>query len=196
MRFSDAMAFLEDGEKIRRKDWGKNSWISRKECACEGSDCYLYFMRDDNYLIEWELYDDTPKLSFPEVLKGLKEGKKFRRINRKILIVLSQNGQDIAFSASGSQHLMIEDFEALDWEDVLDEWEVYDDTPKLSFQEVIKGLKEGKKFKRSGWDKNHYIQENTGWAIRFWYGEGENDYKPARLWFVEDFEATDWIEVK
>ena len=59
-----------------------------------------------------------------------------------------------------------------------EDWEVYDETPKLNFMQVIEGLKQGKRFKRQNWDYL-YVSGSALDSLTF-----------------EDYQATDWIEVK
>lgn len=60
------------------------------------------------------------------------------------------------------------------------EWELYEEPEKLlSFAEVVVGLKEGKKFRRKHW---------TAWVGL--------EHLDVLRFSIEDFEATDWIEVK
>ncbi len=64
----------------------------------------------------------------------------------------------------------------------------------MNFSEVINGLKNGKKFRRMDWEEGCYIQESAPrWSIHLFY---KDDYRPTRLWFTQDFEANDWVEVK
>lgn len=77
------------------------------------------------------------------------------------------------------------------------EWELYEEPQRtLSFMEVVQGLKEGKRFKRPKWP-NEMSFGTSRYTI-------QSKDRPARInlyggepWdlTVEDFEATDWIEV-
>lgn len=72
-----------------------------------------------------------------------------------------------------------------------DEWELYEEPEKqLTFAEVVKGLKEGKRFKRKGWHSDIYLnaRESTTRVIL------ENSSYHTLV--IEDFEATDWVEVQ
>lgn len=69
------------------------------------------------------------------------------------------------------------------------EWELYDDTPQLNFQQVIAGLKEGKKFRRADWYGENYILIKKEIILYF---HGEADPSPWHL-YLKNFEATDWI---
>lgn len=79
-----------------------------------------------------------------------------------------------------------------DWEDVLYEWEIYEEPEKTySFEEVVKGLKDGKMFSRKMWGEHSQIRlhpENR----HIEYRNSTDDI----LFFIEDFEANDWVEVK
>ena len=68
-------------------------------------------------------------------------------------------------------------------------WELYEEPQKTySFMEVVKQLKEGKKFERKKWT-NSYVRILHGNVLRIREDLGY-------CLSLEDFEAADWIEVK
>jgi hypothetical protein len=71
-------------------------------------------------------------------------------------------------------------------------WELYEEPQRtLSFSEIVQGLKEGKRFRRKRTDGSHTIivmsqnREDIAFAI-----------SGSQFLRMEDFEATDWVEVK
>jgi hypothetical protein len=120
-------------------------------------------------------------MKFGEAMKALEEGKRIRRS----VWMTSHNH----FVKSDEIQLFLDDLHA-------DDWEVLQEPPKMmNFTQVVEGLKQGKKFKRQVWHENVFLMQKDGWAIYLWFGEEQNDYKPAIQWFIQDLEATDWIEV-
>lgn len=79
---------------------------------------------------------------------------------------------------------------AFEWEDAMEEWELYEKPQKThTFAEVVKGLKEGKKFVREG---------HASDLALFIMGDGiypRTKYGIANL-TMEELAAEDWIEVK
>ena len=72
------------------------------------------------------------------------------------------------------------------------EWELYEEPEKTySFMEVVKGLKDGKKFKRKTWGEWYIFYCLTG-ATLYVQGKQKIDFSP---YSIESFEATDWVEV-
>lgn len=116
MKFLEAIKALEEGKKIRCKSWGNGVWVS-KNLDWEG--------QTDTFLIrcskeEWELYEEPPKmLSFPEVLEGLKKGKKFRRkCWNEINYIYAHGVVQIMRIKWTTANIFLEDFEAKDWIEV------------------------------------------------------------------------------
>ena len=65
--------------------------------------------------------------------------------------------------------------------------------PKLTFDDVVKGLREGKKFKRKEWSGYLY------WSAKARHNKfrlRDRSFKSGLSFYIEDFEATDWEEVK
>ena len=75
------------------------------------------------------------------------------------------------------------------------EWELYSEHEQtLSFMEAVKGLKEGKQYRRKGWV--HPVEGyNTRLPIRY-IGCDDDCSGQKHFFCIEDFEATDWVEVK
>jgi len=67
--------------------------------------------------------EPTKTYTFWEVIEGLKLGKRFKRQNILVSIVLSQDGKTIAHCIQGRMDLNLEDFEAADWIEVT-EWAI------------------------------------------------------------------------
>ena len=115
------------------------------------------------------------KMKFWEALKLVDEGK-----------TVTQTSYFIPVNKTSLNSSLAEDAFSY-WED---EWEVYQEPEKLlSFEEVVKGLKEGKTYRRKAWPNPEY-------TIRLFLPgimEGNN----ASPWFPypEDFAAADWLEV-
>src|SRR5258706_7425340 len=118
-------------------------------------------------------------MKFSEAMKHLEEGKKVRcklwsrRYEKEIYWQL---GNDINLPSG------------CDWEDVMSEWELYDDSPKFSFPEVVKGLREGKRVRRKSWHSFIFVHQEMG-LLR-------NEEGYTFQWDLEDFEAHDWEEIK
>lgn len=72
-----------------------------------------------------------------------------------------------------------------------EEWELYEEPVRLlSFMEVVKGLKEGKTYRRKEWPNPNYSIKHFDIGIMIASGSS------AWYAYAQDFEATDWIEVK
>lgn len=82
------------------------------------------------------------------------------------------------------------DFSVYLYECMSREWDILQE-PRLSFQDVVKGLKEGKKYRRGRWNP---FRESIRMGASYAYIRNENAEKSG--FSVEDFEATDWVEVK
>lgn len=115
MKFSEAMRELEAGKKVRSSFWPQNQFYSLQGDE-DGRFPDLHFPYV--FLQEWELYENIVKpLSFADVVKGLKEGKNFKRISwsKGCFINSSKDtGWSILFSGDYIT-LTLEDLEANDW---------------------------------------------------------------------------------
>lgn len=71
------------------------------------------------------------------------------------------------------------------------DWELYEEPVQLlSWLEVVKGLKEGRSYRRQGWDKKRFANGDDEILMH-----GTEILGITEL-FLEDFEANNWIEVK
>jgi hypothetical protein len=106
MKFWEGMKALDEGKKVRGIEWPVKEWISASDESDALPSLHLSSLRQ----MEWELYEELEQtLSFVEVLKGLKEGKRFKRLGMA--------------GHLGKEHLpcvqfRIEDLEATDWVEV------------------------------------------------------------------------------
>jgi len=77
---------------------------------------------------------------------------------------------------------------------------VFVEGQQYSFMEVIKGLKEGKNFKRKEWDKNKiFWGDSYGEYPIGLHNSGMIDFCDGSKSYaltIQDVEATDWIEMK
>lgn len=110
MKFWEAVKALEEGKKVRIKDWPLDKYIQSD--ATVG----LFWALGR----EWELYEEPVQLySFIDVVKGMRNGKKYRRqhlwisgeyIQQCAGRIIDENGQ--------CTELLLEDYEAKDWIEV------------------------------------------------------------------------------
>lgn len=118
-----------------------------------------------------------------EAMRALEEGKKIRCSCWKPHRWVHRKGFDDGIPLYG-----------MDFQYCLDkdlEWELYEEPQStLSFAEVVQGLKEGKKFMRIRMQYVIYSNRKKDNTIFV-----EKTEEPWRC-MLEDFEATDWIEVK
>jgi len=115
-------------------------------------------------------------MKFWEAMKKLEEGNKIKNKNL---------GNPMALGILKSVFCVL----------FRDDWEVDEESVQLlSFQDVVKGLMKGKRFKRLAWKDNIgievVIEKDTETWIRSWNGRETTYFR------VEDLEATDWVEVK
>ena len=107
MKFWEAMKALEEGNAVRCKAWMSHCFMHLRQAA-QNPHMGIILWTDTSE--EWELHEEPEKaFSFAEVVKGLKEGKKFRRHGMAGYL--------------GREHLpmaqfRVEDFEANDWVEV------------------------------------------------------------------------------
>ena len=114
-------------------------------------------------------------MNFYEALKDINNGFKVKRPFHK------SGNTDFAPS-----NITLDDINATDWERE-------NFQPTMGFDEVLKGLKEGKKYRRMNWSNEDYhikIHDINGLHLIVC---GTNT--PATL-YLHDFEAKDWVEVK
>lgn len=119
-------------------------------------------------------------MKFSEAMKALEEGKEVRCIRWP-----SQHK-----CSHGNLYTALVSHESIDY---ALEWEVYQESEKTyTFMETVKGLKEGKRFKRLGWENDDaYIV-----SYKEWNGSVAMEGKDRNNFIIKDFEATDWVEVK
>lgn len=118
-------------------------------------------------------------MKFWEAMKDLEEGK----------MVKCKHWPEQCFMHP-SQQSQCEYTGIIAWKDINGEWELCEEPEQtLSFAEVVKGLKEGKKFRRTSWDV---------YSVLTIHPSGVIDFTDTNEWGArpEDFEATDWVEVK
>jgi hypothetical protein len=124
-------------------------------------------------------------MRFSEAMKALEEGKKVRACSWPVAEWLSNADESDALPCLHLSSL---------W---CCEWELYQEPEQtFSFAEVVKGLKEGKKFSRAAWkDRDSHLEATE--CIYFPSKKKINNQhgKLCALW-LEDYEATDWVEIK
>lgn len=133
MKCWEAMKALEEGKKVRQKNWheGMYSFLDSVDLwvVDNGSQWpKKKSMMGEAVFSEWELYEEPEQLlSFAEVVNGLKKGKRFRRKNWEQWAILGCGPTQIipGHLRTENQHgqpcpLWIEDFEANDWVEVKD----------------------------------------------------------------------------
>lgn len=166
VKFWQAMKELEEGKKVRCKDWASDTWIDRKGDDSREEKPSLYWTQCVNK--EWELYEEPKE----ESNSLMPDGRCFSLIsdqgNVRIEQILEEEGRP-CFKIS------IEPFPP---------------EHTLTFDEVVKGLKEWKRFRRKSWPNIDYCIHVTAIGICESY--------TSKAWFAypEDFEATDWVEVR
>lgn len=75
-------------------------------------------------------------------------------------------------------------------EEIVSDWELYEEPVQLlSFTDVVKGLNKRKKFRRKVWEFDSFITQRGGAIVN-----EANDI--GNFLLLEDYEATDWVEVK
>jgi hypothetical protein len=127
-------------------------------------------------------------MKFWEAIKALEEGKKIRRTywpKSEYHYLWSETNRAICETTLPANIARLNLLNS--W--LSDEWELYQDPVQLcTFAEVIKGLREGKSYKRHGWE--------TDCAIRCKHPHCfVTNEKEAENFTLEDFEANDWVEV-
>ena len=112
MKFLEAMRIFQEGKKVRSKLWKPGIVLELKPS--------LYFLMDyEDIQAEWEILEE-PKLSFAEMVKGLREGKKYKRSKWLATLPIETLGSQHICNDIGKVHLKLEDFEATDWIEVHD----------------------------------------------------------------------------
>ncbi len=123
MKFWEAMKALEDGKKVKCKWWPECHFVSKNGFYM--GLCLMHII--DAIDKEWELCEEPCKTySFSEVMKGLKEGKKFRRLSwqenttsyGERPIMMYETGHIDFASGSKVYRCCMQDYEATDWIEV------------------------------------------------------------------------------
>lgn len=126
MKFWEAMKALEEGEKVRCSRWNPAAYAEKTRSgglSFHKADhrCFNIYSCND-FIEEWELYEEPEQtLSFAEVVKGLKEGKEFKRmawVNKNYFICLLSQSPGITGPEGKAWWSYPEDFEATDWVEV------------------------------------------------------------------------------
>lgn len=108
MKFWEAARAVTEGKKVRRVDWDYDVHIHLDEL-----DEYCHDFNKD-----WIIVTEDPYLDWPEVLKGLQKGKKYRREYWSAFIFMTAGGR-ICIAVDGNEmpkwHPTIDDFTAKDW---------------------------------------------------------------------------------
>lgn len=139
-------------------------------------------------------------MKFWEAMKALDEGKMVRAECFDEIQALENYHGEVGYK-EGS------DFRSCDIFSVFNEkWELYEEPEHtFSFAEVVKGLKDGKRFRRKGWHEDMAIccytyQKLPGESVDDqdlvgYRDQIEEELEPI-VFSVGDFEATDWVEMK
>lgn len=119
MEFWEAMKAFREGKYIRKKNWHKDFYWSLKNIS-ETYICFSDFVTLSSD--DWELYEEPDQTySLAEVLKGLRQGKKFVRKGRGSDMALFIAGPEIfPRTKYGVETLTMEDLEANDWIEVIE----------------------------------------------------------------------------
>lgn len=121
MKFWEAMRAYEEGKKVRCKEWPLDDYLSKDGNSRTGP----FFWREVK--ADWELFEESEQLlSFAEVVKGLREGKRYRRKfweDRDACILAIQTIHFRGYLKVVNEHmqacaLWLEDYEAADWVEV------------------------------------------------------------------------------
>lgn len=118
MKFWEAMKAVQEGKTVRFTQWAQGLTLNRDDWMVGQFD-EREFDSDD-----WEIYEEPkPTFSFMEVVKGLKQGKKFKRPQWGKGVsfgLISKDRPDVrvTFFGCGNSPLILDDFEATDWEEV------------------------------------------------------------------------------
>lgn len=135
MKFSEAMKHVEEGKKVRQKDWpeGSYSFLDSVDFWLVNSEGQWPKKRSpigEGVFAEWELFiEEQPStlFCFSYIIKGMKEGKKISRkcwghdyvfCNRDGSLLIHQE------DSKGRVDVLpwwpcIEDIEAMDWRELL-----------------------------------------------------------------------------
>ncbi len=119
MKFWEAMKALEEGKKVRCCLWSESLFIDESMRF----ELWLLDNHEPFHDKEWELHEEpVHMISFQDVIKGMREGKRFKRERWTSDLAIFIIGMEIyPRSKFGIKTLQMEDFEAIDWIEVTDE---------------------------------------------------------------------------
>lgn len=111
MNFIEAVAELEWGKKLRRRNWGDGNYITYsggKFIWRNDSSSIFEIDNHDIKAIDWEIYKEKPKTySFQEAFKALKAARPIMRMSNKKIFTYKNLFYDKIFSH--------DDIVATDW---------------------------------------------------------------------------------
>jgi hypothetical protein len=115
MKFSAAMKLIEEGKSVICPAYGEGHIINLKTL-----DKFMAYKEPFSYWREeWQLYEESVRLlSFAEVVKGLREGKKFKRKGWPDWDEIKLHKSGILHETLAEYIPLIEDFEANDWQEI------------------------------------------------------------------------------
>lgn len=166
MKFWEAMRALEEGKKVR--------FVVPENP--DHTKVFCYFNWEGIFDTNWELCEEPEKLSKEEDF-----------VNSLALLPRGQ-GSIITIEA---------DMDLLKVTELLNEKMREKNEKQLTFAEVVKGLKEGKRFKRKDWGVQYiHLSTFSHCIFRCAPVPEKSDYCMNWMSSIEDFEATDWVEVR
>jgi len=127
-------------------------------------------------------------MKFSAAIKALEEGKAVRRTDWEKTYCLVKINDELRQYFRESCFSLKTEFNCADF---YKEWELYEEPEKTyCFMDVVRGLREGNKYKHKNW---------RDWNIAFdkcIYLQGKGFDPSMQVLSLENFEATDWVEVK
>lgn len=129
MKFWEALKHIQEGKKVRVKDWNDDWYVYKSpsgKCIIDEEGKPVHLTYEDSLCVEWELYEEPEKTyTWMEVVEGLKEGKVFARKKFKSSTIrsfrtLSPFGRIIR-PTNHRDHppdILLEDYQATDWIEV------------------------------------------------------------------------------
>lgn len=109
MKFWEAMKAMEEGSRVRAKSWQPQCFIALSQHTQSQAMGLLYWTDAKD---EWEFFQE-PETTFPNVIKGLLRGKKFKRKDWVLGYISNEDG---LFNHTNA--VLLEDFLANDWVEV------------------------------------------------------------------------------
>lgn len=117
MKFWEAMKALEEGKTVRNINW-----TSRLDGSPERIDKTGFNLDETDFDGEWEIYEGVPEMySFPQIIRGFREGKGYKRKAWDDEDVISCNIRyPDCFVANSAEavNFCLADLEATDWVEV------------------------------------------------------------------------------